>query len=247
MKFSIKDFFSKCDQVRSLLRIWSHLLKKSLIENFIVCASWILLICLAMSQVRGKKIHKGCLLICLEEGGVLEVSLLGRGQIAYLGKEVFVWETGVRRKLYRLTIKWTLSKTVFKDFSNTLRVPSTSLLHHTKNAYFWICLQNFFWRPSFFKMQGNLWKIIATSNVSKNAAHPQVFFGHILRIVTNRFSILFRILPLYFSKLLCTIQFHACFYTPNERCKFLSQWLVVMLLIPPVVVKWWATPMQKII
>ena len=37
MKFSIKDFFSKCDQIRSFLRIWSHLLKKSLIENFI-CA-----------------------------------------------------------------------------------------------------------------------------------------------------------------------------------------------------------------
>ena len=35
MKFSIKDFFSKCDQVRSFLRIWSHLLLKSLKENFI--------------------------------------------------------------------------------------------------------------------------------------------------------------------------------------------------------------------
>ena len=38
MKFSIKDFFSKCDQIRSFLRIWSHLLKKSLIESFIFCA-----------------------------------------------------------------------------------------------------------------------------------------------------------------------------------------------------------------
>ena len=38
MKFSIKDFFSKCDQIRSFLRIWSHLLKKSSIENFIFCA-----------------------------------------------------------------------------------------------------------------------------------------------------------------------------------------------------------------
>ena len=38
MKFSIKDFFSKCYQIRSFLRIWSHLLKKSLIENFIFCA-----------------------------------------------------------------------------------------------------------------------------------------------------------------------------------------------------------------
>ena len=34
MKFSIKDFFSKCDLIRKKLRIWSHLLKKSLMENF---------------------------------------------------------------------------------------------------------------------------------------------------------------------------------------------------------------------
>ena len=38
MKFSIKDFFSKCDQIHSFLRIWSHLLKTSLIENFIFFA-----------------------------------------------------------------------------------------------------------------------------------------------------------------------------------------------------------------
>ena len=37
MKFSIKDFFSKFDQILSFLRIWSHLLKKSLMENFIFC------------------------------------------------------------------------------------------------------------------------------------------------------------------------------------------------------------------
>ena len=29
INFSIKDFFSKCDQFCSFLRIWSHLLKKS--------------------------------------------------------------------------------------------------------------------------------------------------------------------------------------------------------------------------
>ena len=38
MKFLIKDFFSKCDQIRRKPRIWSHLLKKSLMENFIFCA-----------------------------------------------------------------------------------------------------------------------------------------------------------------------------------------------------------------
>ena len=35
MTFSIKDFFSKCDQIRKKLRIWTHLQKKSLMEIFI--------------------------------------------------------------------------------------------------------------------------------------------------------------------------------------------------------------------
>ena len=38
VKFSMKDYFSKCDQICSFLRIWSHLLKKSLMEDFIFCA-----------------------------------------------------------------------------------------------------------------------------------------------------------------------------------------------------------------
>ena len=38
MKFSIKDFSSKCDQIRRKRRIWSHVLEKSLMENFIFCA-----------------------------------------------------------------------------------------------------------------------------------------------------------------------------------------------------------------
>ena len=37
MKFSSKDFFSTCDQIRCFLRIWSRWLKKSLMENFIFC------------------------------------------------------------------------------------------------------------------------------------------------------------------------------------------------------------------
>ena len=39
MKFSIKDFFSKCGKIRRKLRIWSHLLKKPLMENFIFLCS----------------------------------------------------------------------------------------------------------------------------------------------------------------------------------------------------------------
>ena len=37
MKFYIKDFFSKCDQIRRFLRISSPLLKKSLLENLVLC------------------------------------------------------------------------------------------------------------------------------------------------------------------------------------------------------------------
>ena len=39
MKFFIKNFFSKCDQIRRKPRVWSHLLKKSLMENFIFVQS----------------------------------------------------------------------------------------------------------------------------------------------------------------------------------------------------------------
>ena len=38
MKFSIKDLFSKCNQICRKLRIWSHLLRKSLMEKFIFYA-----------------------------------------------------------------------------------------------------------------------------------------------------------------------------------------------------------------
>ena len=38
MKFFVKDFSSKCDQIRSFLQILSQLQKKFLIENFIFCA-----------------------------------------------------------------------------------------------------------------------------------------------------------------------------------------------------------------
>ena len=37
MNFSVKNLFSKCDHIRIKLRIYSHLLNKSLTENFIFC------------------------------------------------------------------------------------------------------------------------------------------------------------------------------------------------------------------
>ena len=38
MKFPIKDLFSKCEEINSKLRTSSHLLTKSLMQNFIFCA-----------------------------------------------------------------------------------------------------------------------------------------------------------------------------------------------------------------
>ena len=66
MKFSIKDFFSKYGQSRRELQIWSHLLKKSLMENFIFCAvilCFIIYMYLAFNYV--KMSHKG--LVCVKD------------------------------------------------------------------------------------------------------------------------------------------------------------------------------------
>ena len=39
-----EGFFSKCDQIRSFLQIWSYFLKKSLMKNFIFCVQRLLFI-----------------------------------------------------------------------------------------------------------------------------------------------------------------------------------------------------------
>ena len=39
VKIPIEYFFNKCDQIHSFLRIWSHLLKKTLMENFFLCSA----------------------------------------------------------------------------------------------------------------------------------------------------------------------------------------------------------------
>ena len=52
MKFLIKDFFSKCDQICRFLRMWSYSLKKSLMGNFIFDA--VVLVWLTPSSVSAK-------------------------------------------------------------------------------------------------------------------------------------------------------------------------------------------------
>ena len=38
LKLFIKELVIKCDQIRRFLRTWPHLMKTSLMENFISCA-----------------------------------------------------------------------------------------------------------------------------------------------------------------------------------------------------------------
>ena len=45
MKFSSKVFFSKYDQICRFPRIWSHLLNKPLLENFIFCEMPLIVLC----------------------------------------------------------------------------------------------------------------------------------------------------------------------------------------------------------
>ena len=44
MKFSVKNFFSKYEQILSFLRLYSYLLKKSLKENLIFCSATLVLL-----------------------------------------------------------------------------------------------------------------------------------------------------------------------------------------------------------
>ena len=102
-----------------------------------------------------------------------------------LGKEGFAWGTGGREKQYRLTITWTSSKTVFRHFPDILRVLFTDcfkIIASQKNAYFWICLQNFSWKINFWET----FEKLLQSNVSKKAL-SQVFFCNILKTVPKDF------------------------------------------------------------
>ena len=80
---------------------------------------------------------------------------------------------------------------VFKDFLNTLRVLSTNCFRCIELHKIYEFL-NFsakpFLRIGLFEMQGNVSKVIAASNVSKNPALQQVCFCHILKTVPKAFQ-----------------------------------------------------------
>ena len=83
--------------------------------------------------------------------------------------------------------------------------------------------------------EGNLWKTIAG-----------IFLPFFKKQYQKTFN--FKALSIYFNKSLCIIQVHACFQIHQMIGADLrpsSSW--VTLLIPPMVVKWWAIlPCRKI-
>ena len=65
MKFSIKNFFSNCQQICSFVRIWSHLPKISLMENLIFCAVFLLILlhyCIIMFMCFMRRVYHTSLL-----------------------------------------------------------------------------------------------------------------------------------------------------------------------------------------
>ena len=75
MKFTIKDFFSKCDQIRRKLRIWSHLLKKSYMENFILRVVVVLLNSTHLLEARTTSLQKDLFWgVSTPQGGLQHVS-----------------------------------------------------------------------------------------------------------------------------------------------------------------------------
>ena len=79
MKFPTIDFFSKCDQIHSLLRIWSHLLKKSLMENIVFFAVNIANI--SLKQLPSRIETKQQLTVYLSEYVISEFKRLGKDYV----------------------------------------------------------------------------------------------------------------------------------------------------------------------
>ena len=150
---------------------------------------------------------------------------LGEELVTYLGEvRVCLWNQRWE-KLHRLTIKWTSSKIVFKDFPNTFIVPSTdcfkSIASHKKciflNVSSKLFLKNYL--PYARKPLKNYCSLLT---FLKMLLFHRYFLTH-FKIISKRFLIFFKVLPVHFNEQLFTIHVNTCFYTPNEGCRFSTQ------------------------
>ena len=90
MRLSINDFFRKYDQIRRKLRIWSHLLKNSLMENFIFLCSVIQvlekpenILCLQVAEPRSQDILKTSKLYKIRKAKYSEIEVVAVLKFSY--------------------------------------------------------------------------------------------------------------------------------------------------------------------
>ena len=104
MKFSIKYFISKCDQILSFLWIWSHLLNKFLLENFIFFVQWRNLVWFTSVKPR----HTTCALNLL---------------ILWYNPPFITWRDYQLRDISRSSSKLASLASLLLSFTNTWDVP----------------------------------------------------------------------------------------------------------------------------
>ena len=101
MQLSIKDSFIKCDQIRRKLRIWSHLLKKSLMENFIFCAVSGLSYYVDANWPFRRQIHVQFFLLLLCTMKYFRILILNTLIVNFQQETIAFWRKKIQRHLLR--------------------------------------------------------------------------------------------------------------------------------------------------
>ena len=150
-KFSIKDFF------RSFLQIWSHLLKKSLMENFIfLCSVKIFRIRIfsvpylpAFGEIRNISLY----LVRMQQNTDQKSSKHGQfsrsGDLSFWSLKIWVYSQQTFT-LSKLTIE-----TLEKIFSNLTVIASSERISHFLIVFHWLWV----WRKLYFVIFWNLFSL----------------------------------------------------------------------------------------
>ena len=146
MKFSIEDFISKCGQIHGILQIWSYLLKKLLMENFMYCA--------VAPVVKLAQIWQSCFIyLSLWNQKNFHPSFLWLDLISCSASTL--WQTSHKTRCLQNNIsgglhsycnsnfkifKWKLEiKIVYSDAYSTVKI-----FLHSRSGCFWVVLWYFF-------------------------------------------------------------------------------------------------------
>ena len=122
LSFLLGDFYSKCDQIRKRLRIWSDLLKKYLMENFIFCAVIDISIKVILSYICRKKLH-------LQK--ICETSVFWSKDVSSWWRSSWKWQLqNILSFCFRMLILFTPCTLLGNPYMFTL---SARMSHHTQS------------------------------------------------------------------------------------------------------------------